>query len=127
MIGSISPADREVKIFFGIIFNNVSAKSTWVVATSVASSGNAIFKDRQGSGAQIEQDRFHTHSSQRFRITDGHCAADQGAEYQRDHQHLHQADKTISQYIENTVDQNRISEVPFRHIIMDQYTTYRTG
>ena len=48
MIGSISPEDREVKIFFGIIFNNVSAKSTWVVATSVASSGNAIFKPTPG-------------------------------------------------------------------------------
>ena len=33
----------------------------------------------------------------------------------------------MHQYIENTVDQNRISEVPFRHIIMNQYTTYRTG
>ena len=48
MIGSISPEDREVKIFFGIIFNNVSAKSTWVVATLVASSGNAIFKPTPG-------------------------------------------------------------------------------
>ena len=48
MIGSISPVDREVKIFFGIIFSSVSAKSTWVVATSVASSGNAIFKPTPG-------------------------------------------------------------------------------
>ena len=85
------------------------------------------YRDRHHGGEDIEADDLDADLAERLAVADGGRAADQRAEYQRYDKHLHQADKTVAQYIENTVDQNRISKVPFRHIIMDHHTTHRTG
>ena len=43
IIGSISPSDKDVKIFFGIMFSSVSAKFTFSVCSVAAADETVIF------------------------------------------------------------------------------------
>ena len=69
------------------------------------------YRDRHHGGEDIEADDLDADLAERLAVADGGRAADQRAEHQRYDKHLHQADKALTDDVENAVYEHILHEI----------------
>lgn len=78
-------------------------------------------------GENVEADDFYADLAERFTVADGSSAADQRAEYQRYDQHLHQADKALTNNIKYAVYQHVLHKIHISCKHIERNADNRTG
>lgn len=92
--------------FGGLDLRHIQTHARLDQKTDTECNGN-----RHHRGENVKADDLYADLAERFTVADGGGAADQRAEYQRYDQHLHQADKALTDNIKNAVYQHVLHKI----------------